>query len=204
MKSEAKAMTTAAAAELLCDIAERLAESRGRTIIAIDGRCAGGKTTLAHAAEELLLARGIPCRTLHTDDFFLRPEQRTEQRMKTAGGNMDFERLRDEVLLPLSRGESCLCRPYRCHGVQPEPYTADGNGITLIEGAYSCRPELRRFYDRTIFIDIEHTEQAERILRRNGAERARAFAERWIPLEERYISELHPELSADKILRLVG
>lgn len=52
-------MTTAAAAELLCDIAERLAESRGRTIIAIDGRCAGGKTTLAHAAEELLLARGI-------------------------------------------------------------------------------------------------------------------------------------------------
>ena len=62
-------MTTAAAAELLCDIAERLAESRGRTIIAIDGRCAGGKTTLAHAAEELLLARGIPCRTLHTDDF---------------------------------------------------------------------------------------------------------------------------------------
>ena len=79
-------MTTAAAAELLCDIAERLAESRGRTIIAIDGRCAGGKTTLAHAAEELLLARGIPCRTLHTDDFFLRPEQRTEQRMKTAGG----------------------------------------------------------------------------------------------------------------------
>ena len=66
----AKTMTTAAAAELLCDIAERLAESRGRTIIAIDGRCAGGKTTLAHAAEELLLARGIPCRTLHTDDFF--------------------------------------------------------------------------------------------------------------------------------------
>ena len=117
---------------------------------------------------------------------------------------MDFERLRDEVLLPLSRGESCLCRPYRCHGAQPEPYTADGNGITLIEGAYSCRPELRRFYDRTIFIDVEHTEQAERILRRNGAERARAFAERWIPLEERYISELHPELSADKILRLVG
>ena len=50
-------MTTAAAAELLCDIAERLAESRGRTIIAIDGRCAGGKTTLAHAAEELLLVR---------------------------------------------------------------------------------------------------------------------------------------------------
>ena len=45
----AKTMTTAAAAELLCDIAERLAESRGRTIIAIDGRCAGGKTTLAHA-----------------------------------------------------------------------------------------------------------------------------------------------------------
>lgn len=197
-------MTTAAAAELLCDIAERLAEIRGRAIIAIDGRCAGGKTTLAHAAEELLLARGIPCRTLHADDFFLRPEQRTEQRMKMAGGNMDFERLRDEVLLPLSRGESCLCRPYRCHGAQPEPYTVDGNGITLIEGAYSCRPELRRFYDRTIFIDIEHTEQAERILRRNGAERARTFAERWIPLEERYISELHPELSADEVLRLIG
>ena len=198
------AMTTGEAAELIYSSARELCLSRGRAIIAVDGRCAGGKTTLALAAQTLIRNNGIPCRALHTDDFFLRPEQRTEQRMSEPGGNVDYERLISEVLLPLSRGESFIYRPYRCHGEQPAPYPVDPCGVTLIEGAYSLRPDMRGYYDYMIFAEVSSELQSERITGRNGAVGARAFAEKWIPLEERYIEATHPELAADSVIRLVG
>ena len=36
------------------------------------------------------------------DDFFLRPEQRTEERLKEVGGNVDRERFLEEVARPLT------------------------------------------------------------------------------------------------------
>ena len=41
-------------------------------IIAIDGNCTAGKTTLA-----AVLEKEYDCNVFHMDDFFLRPEQRT-------------------------------------------------------------------------------------------------------------------------------
>lgn len=65
-------------------------------IIAIDGRSASGKTTLAKELNELFLSEVI-----HMDDFFLQPEQRTEERLSEVGGNVDRERFLREVALPL-------------------------------------------------------------------------------------------------------
>ena len=48
---------------------------RDRVIVAIDGRCGSGKTTLAAK-----LQKQLHCSVFHMDDFFLRPEQRTEER----------------------------------------------------------------------------------------------------------------------------
>ena len=56
-------------------------------LIAVEGRCASGKTTLASA-----LQKELGCCVFHMDDFFLRPEQRTRERLLTAGGNIDYER----------------------------------------------------------------------------------------------------------------
>lgn len=62
--------------------------------------------------------------------------------------------------------------------------------LYLIEGSYSCHPALREHYDLTVFLDISPDEQLRRLRVRNGAEGAQRFAERWIPLEERYFQEL--------------
>ena len=48
------------------------------------------------------------------DDFFLRPEQRTAQRLAQSGGNVDWERFQAEVLIPLRQGISFSYRPYDC------------------------------------------------------------------------------------------
>lgn len=98
---------------LLCELDGRLAQGR-RTTLAIDGPCGSGKTTLA-----ALLAQLYDCPVFHADDFFLRPEQRTPERFAQPGGNLDRERLREEVLLPLHEGKPVCYRRFDCHSLSP-------------------------------------------------------------------------------------
>lgn len=154
-------------------------------IIAIDGRCASGKTTLAAAIQEK-----TGCNVIHVDVFFLRKEQRTQERLEEAGGNIDYERLRDEVLIPLSREGKCAYRRFDCKSMSlsEEKIVIEPNHFTVVEGSYSCHSELWKYYDFRIFVNTVQEKQLERIERRNGAEAVSVFKNRWIPLEEKYFS----------------
>lgn len=154
-------------------------------LIAIDGRCAAGKTTLA---EELEKKEGWS--VFHTDHFFPRPEQRTSERLSAAGGNFDRERFLEEVVLPLKSGEKIIrYRPFDCRtGTLLKPVEVKACDICLVEGSYSCHPELWTFYGLHVFLTVGEEEQLSRIVKRNGAEKARDFKERWIPMEEKYFS----------------
>ncbi len=159
----------------------RLAEGQSLTI-AIDGRCGGGKTTLAAELQAIFSAALI-----HADDFFLRPEQRTPERLAEPGGNMDRERLAGEVLIPLREGRPFSYRPFDCATLSlTSPISVAPAPLTIVEGSYSCHPALWDYYDLHIFVDVDSEEQLRRITKRNGADMARVFAERWIPMEERY------------------
>lgn len=172
------------AAEKIESEIRRLLPTKRPILVAIDGRCAAGKTTLAEKLQEL-----CGCGVVHMDHFFLRPQQRTEERLNTPGGNVDRERVLQEVLLPLSRGEAVSYRPYDCRlqALKEAVQVAPGP-ITVIEGAYACHPSLREYYDLKVFLTVEREEQLRRIRRRNGPEAAVQFQERWIPLEERYFA----------------
>lgn len=156
-----------------------------RLIIAIDGRCAAGKTTLAERIRER-----TSWSVVHMDDFFLRPEQRTPKRLSDPGGNVDWERFREEILTPLERGCSAIkFRSFDCRTQRfSEPISVSVGDVCVIEGSYSCHPQLRGFYDLRVFLTVSPEEQTRRILLRNGAEKAEQFAEKWIPMEERYFS----------------
>ncbi len=151
-------------------------------LIAIDGRCASGKTTLA--AE---LQNRLDCDVVHMDHFFLRPEQRSAERLTVPGENVDHERFLTEVLLPLSRGEYVQYRPFNCKKQSfDKPIRVGDKNICIIEGAYSCHEKLRDYYDLRIFMSVESDEQIRRLVARNGEEGAEVFRKRWIPLEEQY------------------
>ncbi len=165
----------------------KLCSENGNALISIDGRCASGKTTLAERLQNEL--GGSVCNVFHMDDFFLRPEQRTAERLGEAGGNVDRERFFNEVLKPLSCGESVLYRPYSCKtGSFAETVTVPYKPINIVEGAYSCHPTLWDFYGMRIFLDVSGGEQLERIRRRNGEAALKVFSEKWIPLEEQYFA----------------
>lgn len=163
-------------------LSQRIRGSRQRLLIAVDGRCASGKTTLAATLEE-----ETGCNVVHMDDFFLRPEQRTPQRLAEPGGNVDYERFRQEVMLPLSSGDRVHYQIFDCQQMALSAFREiDPGKTTVIEGSYSCHPALWDFYDLRVFLDIDPEEQLRRIRRRNGEEKAVMFQTRWIPMEERY------------------
>ncbi len=159
--------------------------SRGKPcIVAIDGRCGSGKSKLAE-----YLQQEFDCNVIHMDDFFLRPEQRTEERLAKAGENIDHERFLKEVLQPLTTGKEFCFRPFDCSEMAlGAPVTVSPKALTVVEGSYSCHPALWDHYDLRIFCDIDADTQLQRILSRNGAEWAEVFRSRWIPMEEKYFA----------------
>lgn len=157
---------------------------KGQVTIAIDGRCGSGKTTLANKLKEY-----FDCHIFHMDDFYLQEYQRTKERYNEPGGNVDRERFKKEVLDPLNNQQDVLYRPLDCSSMSISEGTLyPYKPINIIEGSYSCHPELIEDYDITIFVDIDESLRHQRIEERNGKEALNMFIKKWIPLEEKYFS----------------
>lgn len=171
--------------EELLDCIEELKRGGQTVLIALDGRCAAGKTTLA--AHLCGLTDGT---VFHMDDYFLQPFQRTRERLDTPGGNVDYERFREEILLPLAQGAREICyRPYNCRTQKlEESISVEVKQVVIAEGSYSCHPALWDAYTLRVFLDVEPEEQMRRIVHREGEAAAQRFRDRWIPLEERYFA----------------
>lgn len=168
----------------------------GVKIIAIDGRAASGKTTVAGQLAKILKA-GV----VHMDDFFLPQNLRTPARFAEAGGNVHYERFKAEVLPDLRKESGFAYRRFDCSKMAPgEMRQIAATRWRVVEGAYSLHPEFGNYADLKIFFDITPAEQMKRIKKRNGGEKAKIFASRWIPLEENYIKQTGVKKRADIIL----
>ena len=162
-------------------------------IIAIDGRSAAGKTTLAEVLCEIT-GSGI----IHMDDFFLPGDLRTEARLSEPGGNVHYERFLTEVLPLLSSGNAFSYQTFDCEEMQMgELRQVAESGLRVVEGAYSCHPKLGDYMGLRVFCDITPEEQLRRIRNRNGDEMADIFKSVWIPMEEAYLSAFSIAAKAD-------
>ena len=168
---------------------------RNQVIVAIDGSCTSGKTTLATRLAEI-----YDCNVFHMDDFFLRPEQRTQERYAEVGGNVDYERFREEVLLPLKSGKPFSYRPFDCSTFTlSDPVTVTPRKLNIIEGSYSHHPYFGDPYDLKILLTIPPELQQQRILQRPAFLHKRFFEE-WIPMENRYFEKFRISDKCDVIL----
>jgi len=170
----------------------------GKAILAVEGSSASGKSTLGEILREI-----YGCTLLHTDDFFLRPTQRTAARYAEAGGNLDRERFLEEVLMPLSRNSVIEYRRFDCSSFTLLPAVSiTPEKLTVIEGAYSMHPELSGYYDLSVFLDISPELQKSRILKRNSPDMAKMFFERWIPLEKVYFEKMNVKDRCDMVIEI--
>lgn len=174
---------------------DRLLALESQVIVAIDGNCTAGKTTLANQ-----LAANYDCNIFHMDDFFLRPEQRTVERFAEIGGNVDYERFSREVLLPLKSGKHFSYRPFDCSTFQlTDPLVVMPKKLNIIEGTYSLHPYFGDIYDLKICLTISPELQHQRILERPAFLHKRFF-EAWIPMENRYFEGFAVSEKCDIVL----
>ena len=141
-------------------------------VLALDGRCGSGKTTLANA-----LAAQLPgCTLLRTDDFYLPPARRSPDWAHTPCANMDLTRLRDEALRPAYAGQPVAYRAYSCReGAYLPPAQLPAQPLVILEGSYSHHPLLRPYETLRVFVTCTKAEQTRRLQAREGARYA-AFA----------------------------
>ena len=166
-------------------------------VIALDGRAASGKTTLAHQLS-VVLGAGV----IHMDDFFLPVALRTPERLSEPGGNIHYERFKCEVLPNIGRTTAFEYRRFDCQAMDyaKETRAVCAASWRIAEGAYSCHPLFGNYMALRVFCTVDSAEQIRRINQRDGTQSAKVFAARWIPMEERYFTAYRIPENADIIL----
>lgn len=146
-------------------------------VVAIDGMSGSMKTSYAQ-----YLASKYHGRIIHMDDYYLPHNLQTEK----WGGNIDFERFKEEVLSHL--GEDIVMKKYNCHTASySKEIILKKTKLTIIEGAYSLMPLLGKYFDLGYVFIVDEKAQIERLLKREGIEKTKIFIKKWIRLENAYL-----------------
>ena len=165
---------------LFCMIDELL-QKKKQVFVAIDGNSAAGKSSLS-----MLLKSVYSCNVFSMDDFFLRPCQRTPERLSEPGGNVDYERFEKEIIGALQSGIPFTYQAYDCQSRElSEPRAIAPNRLNVIEGVYCLHPRLFSTYDIKVFLSLDAAEQRNRLAKRNISLYDR-FMDEWIPMENNY------------------
>jgi uridine kinase len=194
------------------DLVSRILGKRaaGRpTLVAIDGRCAAGKSTLARQlAEELDTTV-----TFSIDDFHHPREYRYRQGEDSAQGYyedaFDTAAIVELVLKPLRNGPY----PAHCHPSSLDlttnvpstalPVTVPANAIVIFEGLFTLRPELNPYWDFRILIDVTPETSIARAQARDPGPAEvteRKYRLRYEPAWLLYVDAEHPESRADIVI----
>ncbi|MGI6172948.1 MAG: uridine kinase family protein [Christensenellales bacterium] len=166
---------------LILAIDKALSE-RDFVLVGIDGMAASGKSTVAQ-----FLADVFGASLFHMDDFFLPFDMRSDARLAEAGGNVHYERFKEEILEPLKRRVPFSYRPFDCGtGEFAGEIAVAPSRLAIVEGAYAFHPHFASPYDLTAFFAIDPALQRARIEKRNGREMLKRFVDEWIPMENTY------------------
>jgi uridine kinase len=187
----------AGAVERLGTRIQELRPRAGTVLIGLDGRGASGKSTLARALAGLLGATTI----VELDDFYRPTATRLAPGHPDIGGDFEWRRLRDQVLVPLSQGRSARYQRYDWPtDALAEWHAVPTGGRVIVEGNYSTRRELHAFYDLRVWLQAPHPVRLGRGRARGGLDSERLWLDVWMPEEERYLAADDAPARADVVI----
>ena len=161
-------------------------EKKQSKVIAIEGMCGAGKSTLGEVLHTVYPESNL----FHADDYFLQPHQRTAERFAEVGGNLDRERMKDEIIDHLYDKNGIRFRRFDCSKQElGEEIFVPYKDMVIIEGSYCQHPYFGEVYDTKFFLTISKEEQKKRIIARNGENMWKRFEEEWIPKELAYFEK---------------
>jgi uridine kinase len=201
------------AAALADAIRARLAEEGAPVFVGFDGRSGVGKSTLAAAVAALLAERPAPvaCLVIEGDGFYAggtaaRWDRRSAA--EKADQVIDWRRQR-AVLEGLRRWGTATWHAFDWDAEdwdqEPPPFaddpvTVEVAPVVILEGAYSCRPELRDLLDLTVLVTLDDEVRRSRLLDREGDEHEPAWDARWAEAEAHYFETVVPPDRFDLVL----
>ncbi|MCH4888075.1 hypothetical protein EZV73_10845 [Acidaminobacter sp. JC074] len=152
-------------------------------VISFDGPAGSGKTTLAG-----VLGKVLESSVVHMDDFFLPPNLRSEERLDQAGGNVHYERFKDQVVDHLRSGRDFSYTRFDCRMMDyTEELVVKSGPFIIVEGSYSRHPYFGDYSDLNVYCLVTESDQRDRIERRNGKDKLKVFESKWIPMENKYL-----------------
>ncbi|PKM31276.1 MAG: uridine kinase [Gammaproteobacteria bacterium HGW-Gammaproteobacteria-11] len=160
------------------------------TRVAVDGVDGAGKTVFADALGRALSASGRTVIRVSVDGFHNPRSVRYRRGRFSAEGfyldSYDYCGLKTAVLEPLSPGGSgqwtqALFDHRSDSPITSAPQQAVAGAILLFDGIFAQRPELRGYWDITVFLDVRFDRSIARMRQRDGGP-----ADRFTHLNWRY------------------
>jgi uridine kinase len=184
--------------------------------VAVDGCSAAGKTTLADELAQVLRARiGRAIIRVGIDYFKRAVELRTGYPEGSPESyyldSWDNAAIRDRLLIPLGPGGDRRYRtavmdlPARA-AIDAPVQVAPGDAVLLADGAFLQRPELDRYWDLRIYVDVSFDEVLRRGIARDqqwmgsAGQAEHRYRTKYIPGERRYVDEVRPRERAEVVV----
>lgn len=169
-------------------------------VVAIDGRSASGKTTLATLISRAVLGSVV----VHTDDIpstgnWLGRDAHSPPHIESATQRSFYdwtERLLENVLMPARTGQAVRYRPqawedwFREEGAIEVP---SGCPTLILEGVGAGRRELTHAVDAVVWVQSDIEQSKTRGIARDGGDaEAEIFWERWMAEEYSFLADQRP------------
>lgn len=171
-------------------------------VVAIDGRSGVGKSTLAAAVAGLL----DDCSVIDGDDFYAGgaiAEWESRTAAEKASQVMDWPR-QHALLAALRRGERAEWFGYDWEAFDGRlvttPTTADPASVIILEGAYSCRPELTDVIDLRVLVEADVGVRRQRLRERDGDQWHDQWFGLWDEAEQHYFGGVVTRNGFDLVL----
>lgn len=166
--------------------------TQSTTIVGVDGRGGGGKSSLVEA----LAALDPTVTIVHTDDFYDPSSSRTE-----IGATIDWRRVVEEVLAPLQNDQPGRYQRFDWDSQRLEEWhDVPSGGIVILDGVYSTRRELAYHLSCRIWVEVPRAIGMERGIARDGQASRSWWEGEWMPDEDRYVAEQRPVDSANVVI----
>lgn len=208
--------TRVLAATLIDWLRERIAHRDQPLFVGLDGRSAAGKSTLAAlVAQEFAVTQGDRgfVTVIESDEFYAGGSGEAWDR-KTAAEKADevIDWRRQRVALTQLRQYGIA--EWQAFDWEAENWDSDtvplaspatvtrSAPVTVLEGAYSCRPELHHLLDARILLDVPRSVRRKQLLDREGYDYQAEWEARWTEAENHYFREVMPPEHFDLVLDL--
>jgi uridine kinase len=183
--------------DVMAALAEELLHNygRGRTIVAVDGPTAAGKSTFADDLATELRKKGHDVFRASIDDFLKSRALRYAQGRDSAKGRYDdaynYSVFRRVLIEPFGMNGStgfvtAAWDEHRDRQIEPKWLSGPVDAMLVIDGSYLNRPELRGLWNASIWLDADAAVREQRMLARDGIEPGTARAERYDGAQKLY------------------